>query len=149
MFRPEGAEAEAEDDTAGAGRRRGRRGGARRGAELTGVYRASGTNPSGSEYPASSRLRRTATISSTWWIGKDEFHGSGHYAGKMLVINWGGTTPVVYSFSDEGALDGEWADGSASETLTPVGTAASADDDVAPPEGEYRSKAPIATGEDY
>ena len=45
-------------------------------------------------------------------------------AGKMLVLNWGDKTPVIYSFGDDGALDGECADGSASETLTTVGTAA-------------------------
>lgn len=56
----------------------------------------------------------------TWWIGKDVFNGSGHYAGKMLVINWGDKDPVIYSFGDEGVLDGEWANGSATETLTPV-----------------------------
>ena len=60
----------------------------------------------------------------TWWIGEDVFRGSGHFAGKMPVINWGDKTPVIYSFGDDGALDGECADGSASETLTPVGTAA-------------------------
>jgi hypothetical protein len=40
-----------------------------------------------------------------------------------LVINWGDKTPVIYSFGDEGALDSEWADGSATETLTPAATA--------------------------
>ena len=55
------------------------------------------------------------------------FHGTGHFAGKMLVVNWGDKHPVIYSFGDGGALDGEWADGSATETLTPVGTAASAE----------------------
>ena len=97
---------------------------------LTGVYRASGTNPSGSKYTGMVALKEDdEDFKLTWWIGKDVFHGSGHFAGKMLVINWGDKTPVIYSFGDEGALDGEWADGSASETLTPVGTAASADDD--------------------
>ena len=55
----------------------------------------------------------------------------------------------MYSFGDEGALDGEWADGSASETLTPVGTAASADDDVSPPEGEYRVEGKGGDGKPY
>jgi hypothetical protein len=67
----------------------------------------------------------------------------------MLVINWGDKTPVIYSFGDEGALDGEWADGSASETLTPVGTAASADDDISPPEGEYRVEGHGGDGKAY
>jgi hypothetical protein len=45
-----------------------------------------------------------------------------------------GPTPVIYSFGDKGALDGEWAGGSATESLTPVATA---DEDASPPEGEY------------
>jgi hypothetical protein len=65
----------------------------------------------------------------------------------MLVINWGDKTPVIYSFGDDGALDGEWADGSASETLTPVGAASA--DDVSPPEGEYRVEGRKADGKDY
>ena len=65
----------------------------------------------------------------------------------MLVINWGNKTPVIYSFGDDGALDGEWADGSASETLTPVGAAST--DDVSPPEGEYAVEGTNADGKDY
>ncbi len=103
---------------------------------LTGVYRASGTNPGGSKYTGMVALEEDDDdFKLTWWIGKDVFKGSGHFAGKMLVINWGDKTPVIYSFGDEGALDGEWADGSASETLTPIGTAASADDDVSAARG--------------
>ena len=117
--------------------------GARRSAEQAeaptspGSIASSGTNPNGSKYTRhGGARRRTVTSSSlTWWIGKDVFHGSGHFAGKMLVINWGDKTPVIYSFGDDGALDGEWADGSASETLTPVGAAST--DDVSLPEGEY------------
>jgi hypothetical protein len=66
----------------------------------------------------------------------------------MLVINWGDKTPVVYSFGDDGALDGEWADGSARETLTQVGAAAPAHDGVDPPEGEYRVEGRNPEGED-
>jgi hypothetical protein len=151
VFRPDGAEPEAEDEQAGEGEQA-------ENAEdepaeaptLTGVYRANGTNPSGSEYTGIVALEEDgADFKLTWWIGKDVFKGSGHYAGKMLVINWGDKTPVVYSFGDDGALDGEWADGSASETLTPVGAAASADGDTDPPEGEYRVEGRNPEGKDY
>jgi hypothetical protein len=63
-------------------------------------------------------------FSLTWWIGKQVFHRTGHFAGKMLVVNWGDKHPVIYTFGDGGALDGEWADGSASEQLFPVASAA-------------------------
>ncbi|MEQ9692171.1 MAG: hypothetical protein RLO48_20855 [Bauldia litoralis] len=60
----------------------------------------------------------------TWWIGKQIFEGTGQLAGRMLVVDWGAQHPVVYSFAAEGRLDGEWADGSASEKLSPVAIAA-------------------------
>ena len=142
VFRPEGAEAEEQEEQAEEPEE------PATAPTLTGVYRASGTNPSGSKYTGMVALNQEKDdFQLTWWIGKDVFHGSGHYAGKMLVINWGDKTPVIYSFGDEGALDGEWADGSATETLTPVATAAT--EDVSPPEGEYRVEGRNADGEEY
>ena len=44
--------------------------------------------------------------------------------GRMLVVNWGQTKPVIYSFAHGDNLDGEWADGSATEKLTHVARAA-------------------------
>ena len=86
--------------------------------DLAGVYRVEGTNPNGSKYRGMVALAQNDDqFNFTWWIGKDVFRGVGHFAGKMLVVNWGDKTPVIYTFGDEGALDGEWADGSATETL--------------------------------
>ncbi len=143
VFRPEDPEAEEEDDQAGEGEVE-----QAEAPTLAGVYRASGTNPSGGDYTGIVALEEDdEDFKLTWWIGKDVFHGSGHFAGKMLVINWGDKTPVIYSFGEDGALDGEWADGSASETLTPVGAASA--DDVSPPEGEYGVEGRNADGKDY
>jgi hypothetical protein len=83
----------------------------------------------------------------TWWIAKDVFRGSGHFAGKMLVVNWGDKTPVIYTFGDEGALDGEWADGSATETLELVANAAPGD--IALSEGSYKVEGKNADGSAY
>ena len=83
----------------------------------------------------------------TWWIGKDVFRGTGHFAGKMLVVNWGDKTPVIYTFGDEGVLDGEWADGSATETLDLVANAAPGD--IALSEGSYRVDGKNADGSGY
>ncbi len=87
-------------------------------SRLMGVYRAEGINPNGSRYhgivaltPEGDRVRFT------WWIGKDTFTGLGEFAGRMLVVDWGENHPVVYSFNDGVALDGEWADGTATESL--------------------------------
>ena len=83
----------------------------------------------------------------TWWIGKDVFRGTGHFAGKMLVVNWGDKNPVIYTFGDKGALDGEWADGSATETLDLVANAAPGDVDLS--EGTYRVEGKNPDGGDY
>jgi hypothetical protein len=145
VFRPENAEAEQEDVQAGDGEAE-----EAEAPTLTGVYRANGTNPGGSKYTGIVALKEDGEdFKLTWWVGKDVFKGSGHFAGKMLVINWGDSTPVIYSFGDEGALDGEWADGSATETLTPVGTAAPTDTEVSPPEGEYQVEGKSADGSSY
>ncbi len=116
--------------------------------DLAGVYRVTGTNPSGSKYRGMVALAQNDDqFDLTWWIGKDVFRGSGHFAGKMLVVNWGDKTPVIYTFGDKGALDGEWADGSATETLEPVGNAAPTDIDLS--EGTYKVEGKNADGSAY
>lgn len=142
VFRPEGAAGKEQEEQAEQPEQQATA------PTLTGVYRVTGTNPNGSKYTGMLALAQDEDdFRLTWWIGKDVFHGDGHFAGKMLVINWGDKTPVIYSFGDEGALDGEWADGSATETLTPVATAAA--ETVAPPEGEYSVEGSNADGAEY
>ncbi len=103
---------------------------------LAGVYRASGTNPDGSRYRGMLALTQTRDeFDLVWWIGKDIFRGTGHLAGKMLVVEWGDEHPVIYSFGADGVLDGEWADGSAKDRLEPVALASA--ETAASPEGRY------------
>lgn len=104
--------------------------------DLAGIYRVSGTNPNGSKYRGMVALTQDKDeFDFTWWIGKDVFHGTGHFAGRMLVVNWGDAKPVIYSFAKDGTLDGEWADGSGGETLEPVASATA--DEVELAEGAY------------
>ena len=52
------------------------------------------------------------------------FHGTGHYAGKMLVVNLGRQAPGdLYGSATVARSTANAADGSATETLLPVGTA--------------------------
>lgn len=102
---------------------------------LAGIYRADGVNPSGSRYrgmvmlaPAGDKVRFT------WWIGKEVFRGVGEFAGRMLVVDWGQRHPVIYTLHG-GRLEGEWADGSATERLEVFAQAA---EGVPPPGGRYR-----------
>lgn len=117
--------------------------------DLAGVYRVEGTNPSGSKYRGMVALAQNDDdeFEFTWWIGKDSFTGPGHFAGKMLVVDWGDKTPVIYSLGEDGELDGEWADGSAMETLTLVANAAP--DEVEIAEGTYTVEGTNAEGKSY
>jgi hypothetical protein len=113
-----------------------------------GVYRAEGSNPDGSRYrgivalaPAGSQVRFM------WWIGKQVFSGLGQYAGRMLVVKWGQKHPVVYTFGHDDALDGEWADGTATEQLTLFARAADAS--VPLPDGRYEVSGRNPDGSTY
>ncbi|MFL9826021.1 caspase domain-containing protein [Rhodoplanes sp. SY1] len=118
--------------------------------QLAGIYRADGRNPDGSRYKGMVALQPTADgMRFTWWIGRQIFRGSGEFAGRMLVVNWGDTHPVVYSFgAGAGAvLDGEWADGTATERLVPFALAAPGR--ATPQEGRYRVAGRNADGSRY
>jgi hypothetical protein len=90
---------------------------------ISGIYRVQGTNPNGTVYDGMMAItpeegQDAGKVRFTWWIGKDIFTGVGEFAGRMLVVNWGAKHPVVYTFSAGDNLDGEWADGSATEQLS-------------------------------
>lgn len=107
-------------------------------ATLTGVYKVDGRNPNGSPYRGMVSVTQTGDrFAFKWWIGTQSFDGTGQLAGRMVVINWGDKTPVVYTFGTRGNLDGEWADGSATERLTLHGRAA--ESPVTLKEGVYRA----------
>jgi hypothetical protein len=94
---------------------------------LTGVYRADGANPDGSRYRGITAVNLNAgRIQFKWWIGKQLFNGTGEFAGKMLVVQWGQKHPVIYMPDKHGFLNGEWADGKASERLELFASAAPA-----------------------
>ena len=81
-----------------------------------------------------------------WWIGRQVFNGTGEYAGRMLVVNWGAKHPVVYSFAGD-RLQGEWADGTATEDLTLFSRATDAA--VVRPQGRYRVRGRNPNGSRY
>jgi hypothetical protein len=103
---------------------------------LAGLYRVTGTNPNGSRYSGMLTLTpRQGGYDFRWWIGRDVFAGSGQFAGRMLVVDWGQKHPVIYTLGGD-RLNGEWADGSATENLALFARAA--ETSVPPPAGRYR-----------
>jgi hypothetical protein len=115
---------------------------------LAGVYRSTGTNSDGSKYsgiaaitPAGDQLRFK------WWIGKEVYTGLAQWAGRMLVVNWGAQHPVVYTFPGGDNLDGEWADGKATDRLELAARAAP--HPMPPPQGRYRVAGKNPNGSSY
>jgi hypothetical protein len=54
-----------------------------------------------------------------WRVGQSSYRGTGTLDNNVLVVNWGSTTPVIYSLGSNGTLSGLWAAGHGSEILTP------------------------------
>jgi hypothetical protein len=115
---------------------------------LAGIYRVDGRNPGGRRYQGMVAVTQTGDqFAFKWWIGTQLLEGTGQLAGRMLVINWGDKTPVVYTFGPLQSLDGEWADGSATERL--VLHARAAGNPVALKGGAYAVVGHDKTGRKY
>ena len=115
--------------------------------DLGGLYLVDGTNPNGSHYRGMVALTQAGDqYRFTWWIQRQVFSGVGQFAGRMLVVNWGAKSPVIYNIAGNG-LFGEWADGSASEKLVPYARAASST--VRSPEGRYNAEGRNPNGSRY
>ncbi len=115
---------------------------------LGGLYLVEGSNPNGGRYrgmvaltPAGDQYRFT------WWIVRQVLSGVGEFAGRMLVVNWGAKSPVIYTLDRNDGLFGEWADGSATERLALYARAASGAIDA--PEGGYSVNGRNADGSRY
>ncbi len=106
------------------------------GPQVAGVYKVAGTNPNGSRYRGMLVLNEAGNgqYEFIWWIAGQKFRGVGELAGRMMVVDWNSQKPVVYTFEQDGVLDGEWADGSATDVLTPFGVA---DKQGVPVNGRY------------
>jgi hypothetical protein len=90
--------------------------------ELDGNYRADGKNPDGTTYTGEVVIRReNAVYYITWKIGKQALYGSGTLNKNILNIRWGSGDLVSYVVQTNGILQGSWANGQGTETLTPSG----------------------------
>ncbi len=85
-----------------------------------GNYDVVGYNPNGSQYKGSLTIKKQGDLYYvTWYIAANTFNGKGYLKGNILTIDWGEPDPVIYTVQENGILKGTWANGAASETLTP------------------------------
>jgi len=87
---------------------------------IAGKYRSQGLNTDGSSYQGVvDVVQQGQAVEFTWVVGKETMRGSGLIEGRVVTIDWGDTTPVIYVVMENGELHGTWADGLALEKMTP------------------------------
>ncbi|MEM1388875.1 MAG: hypothetical protein AAF748_08650 [Pseudomonadota bacterium] len=90
------------------------------GFNITGNYRVEGLNPNGSAYNGVVRIdQQDNRVSIAWNVGGQAYSGTGIIEGRIVAIDWGADSPVVYVVMPDGQLHGTWNDGLALERLTP------------------------------
>lgn len=87
--------------------------------QLTGLYRVDGVNTNGGRYVGEVNIVvRDNTAFFAWEIAGKAYTGKGGIQGNQLVIDWGSSSPVIYTIDAAGNLNGTWDNGRASERLT-------------------------------
>jgi hypothetical protein len=89
---------------------------------IAGLYSVVGTTVSGQQYTGQVTIRGGADNVKVEWRLKDgkTYAGQGSMKGDIVTIDWGDTHPVIYRLEPEtGVLRGTWANGRATDVLTP------------------------------
>lgn len=87
---------------------------------IAGSYHSFGRNPDGSSYEGVVQIAQDGSIVGfTWRIGNDSYSGEGLIDGRIVAVDWGAASPVVYVVMPDGELHGTWDDGLGLEKLTP------------------------------
>jgi len=87
-------------------------------ANITGNYRAEGRNPNGTAYVGSAKISENkGNILINWVVGEQRYTGKGVRKGRVVTVEWGAPSPVVYVVMDNGDLHGTWDNGQALERL--------------------------------
>jgi len=87
---------------------------------IGGHYTAHGRDAAGAAYSGVADVVQSGNrVEFTWLMSGDTIHGQGTIEGRLVTVDWGSDTPVVYVVMPDGELHGTWEDGAASEKLIP------------------------------
>ncbi len=90
------------------------------GTSIAGSYTAAGLNADGSKYSGTTEIvEQGDAVEFTWLVQGDTMRGSGTREGRVVTVDWGAATPVIYVIMPDGTLHGTWDDGATLEKLTP------------------------------
>ena len=89
---------------------------------LTGAYTVDGRNADGSAYRGTAivQSRSDGKLQFVWHVGAFQ-RGIGTLDGNVVTVDFGDAFPAIYELQSDGSLSGTWANGLASERLTPIG----------------------------
>ena len=92
-----------------------------------GDYSVTGTNPDGSSYNGNAKINKIGDQYTVVWNIQDKtYSGIGRLHDGTLSVDWGKEQPIVYSIERNGVLVGQWANGAATDILSPAGAAVDA-----------------------
>ncbi len=89
---------------------------------IEGAYYVLGVNTTGAAYRGKAEITKEGDLFKIAWdINNGQIYsGTGPLEGDTLTIDWGSEAPAIYKVGADGSLKGTWAEGKASEDLTPV-----------------------------
>lgn len=88
-------------------------------ANVGGIYSAFGMNQNGSKYSGQVQIvQRGTSVELFWSIGGQSYSGRGFLDGRVMSVDWGAATPVIYVLVGR-ELHGTWDNGTALEKLVP------------------------------
>ncbi|MBZ0124519.1 MAG: hypothetical protein K8F31_11615 [Roseovarius sp.] len=86
---------------------------------IAGAYDVRGMNPDGSVYRGEVRISQQGSAVEVYWnVAGQPYSGRGQIEGRVVTVDWGSSTPVVYVLMGR-ELHGTWENGTALEKLTP------------------------------
>lgn len=88
-------------------------------AGISGNYQVNGLNADGSAYSGvASIFEREGIVRMDWTVAGQSYSGNGVVDGRVVTVNWGASSPVIYVIMEGGTLHGTWDNGRALEKLT-------------------------------
>lgn len=89
-------------------------------ANVGGQYISQGRYSNGEKFEGVAKVTRLGrNVDITWRVEGNQFSGKGTIAGRVITVEWGAETPILYVIMPDGSLHGTYNDGTALEKLTP------------------------------
>ena len=87
--------------------------------DIAGQYTAQGRYPDGRAYTGPVEIfQQGSAVEIYWSIDGHSYQGRGNVQGRIVTVNWGAATPIIYVVTGR-QLHGTWDSGTGLERLIP------------------------------